>query len=333
MRFAHCPTIHSTGSATEVIGGSSTDTQRETNARTSDANDEAAPYRPCGPHRLRAGRCVAAGPGGAGGVQGRWDTVPALVTINPVHMALMNNGKVLIVAGSGNVAAERNFRAMVWDPQTGTFSSAIPLAWDMFCNGMVALPDGQIFINGGNLAYDPFWGERRTALFDPAAGVFTNIENMAHGRWYPTVTALGDGSIMTFSGLLDTGGTNSSVEIYTPGSGWSPEYTAGWTPPLYPRMHLLTDGKVAYVGSGTPTRTFDPVAHTWSAVITNTLTYTGSVRHVGVAAVVSRRLLQIPRHDFWRRQPLSRLDGDHRFLGGGFHFGRQARRCRSRASK
>ena len=207
--------------------------------------------------------------------QGRWNTVltsgglPALVTINPVHMALMHNGKVLIVAGSGNVAAERNFRAMVWDPQTGTFSSAIPLAWDMFCNGMVALPDGQIFINGGNLAYDPFWGERRTALFDPAAGVFTNIQNMAHGRWYPTVTALGDGSIMTFSGLLDTGGTNSSVEIYTPGSGWSPEYMAGWTPPLYPRMHLLTDGKVAYVGSTTPTRTFDPVAHTWSAIITN----------------------------------------------------------------
>jgi len=211
----------------------------------------------------------------AQGVLGQWTQVLSPVPINPVHMALMNNGKVLIVAGSGNVATERNFRAIVWDPQAGadpehgTFSNPITLAWDMFCNGMVALPDGQIFINGGNLAYDPFWGERRTALFDPAAGVFTNIQNMAHGRWYPTVTALGDGSIMTFSGLLDTGGTNASVEIYTPGSGWSPEYMAGWTPPLYPRMHLLTDGKVAYVGSGVGTRTFDPVAHTWSAVITN----------------------------------------------------------------
>jgi hypothetical protein len=141
----------------------------------------------------------------------------------------------------------------------------------MFCNGMVALPDGQIFINGGNLAYDPFWGERRTALFDPGSGAFTNIQNMARGRWYPTVTALGDGRIMTFSGLLDTGGTNSTVEFYTPGSGWSQEYPAGWTPPLYPRMHLLTDGKVAYVGSGVGTRTFNPVTHTWSSVITNTI--------------------------------------------------------------
>ena len=36
-------------------------------------------------------------------------------------------------------------------------------------------------------------------------------------------------------------------------------------------MHLLTDGRVAYVGSGLGTRTFDPVTHTWSSVITNTL--------------------------------------------------------------
>ena len=55
--------------------------------------------------------------------QGRWRTVmsssavPLTVPINPVHVALMNNGKVLIVAGSGNVATETNFQAAVWDPQ------------------------------------------------------------------------------------------------------------------------------------------------------------------------------------------------------------------------
>ncbi len=64
-----------------------------------------------------------------------------------------------------------------------------PVGWDMFCNGMVALPDGRVFINGGNLKYDPFWGEPRNAVFDPATGTFTDVQNMAHGRWYPTVTA------------------------------------------------------------------------------------------------------------------------------------------------
>ena len=54
------------------------------------------------------------------GVQGQWTTLSTLMTINPVHMALMNTGKVLVVSGSGNVATETNYRAAVWDPQTDT---------------------------------------------------------------------------------------------------------------------------------------------------------------------------------------------------------------------
>ena len=51
--------------------------------------------------------------------QGRWNTVltsgglPALVTINPVHMALMHNGKVLIAGGGTNTAE-------LYDPATNT---------------------------------------------------------------------------------------------------------------------------------------------------------------------------------------------------------------------
>ena len=68
--------------------------------------------------------------------QGRWRTLSYQMPINPVHVALMNNGKVLIVAGSGNVATETNFQAAVWDPAADTFLTQ-PLGWDMFCNGMV----------------------------------------------------------------------------------------------------------------------------------------------------------------------------------------------------
>ena len=112
-------------------------------------------------------------------------------------------------------------------------------------------------------------------MFDPATGLFTDVQNMAHGRWYPTVTTLGDGRVMTFSGLTETGGTNTAVEIYTVGSGWSPEYPAGWTPPLYPRMHLSTDGRVFYAGSGRGSRFFNPSTNTWSAVVATT-NYTSS---------------------------------------------------------
>ena len=35
-------------------------------------------------------------------VHGQWSTLPYLMPINPVHVALMYNGKVLVVSGSGN---------------------------------------------------------------------------------------------------------------------------------------------------------------------------------------------------------------------------------------
>jgi hypothetical protein len=99
---------------------------------------------------------------------------------------------------------------------------------------------------------------------------------MAHGRWYPTVTTLGDGRVMTFSGTNETGsGTNTTVEIYTVGTGWSTQYIAPWMPPLYPRMHVLPNGKVFYSGSGTSSALFDPATTSWTLNVANT-NYSGT---------------------------------------------------------
>ena len=76
-------------------------------------------------------------------LQGHWDTV-STTPINPIHLALLHTGKVLIVAGSGDVATETNYQAAVWDPDSGAILTQ-PLAWDMFCNGMIVLPDGRAF--------------------------------------------------------------------------------------------------------------------------------------------------------------------------------------------
>jgi hypothetical protein len=214
-------------------------------------------------------------------VQGQWQTLPYTMPINPIHVALLHNGKVLIASGSGNVAGNTNFQAALWDPQAGTVTTQ-PVAWDMFCNGMVVLPDGRPFVMGGTLQYDPFHGELRTSTYDPATNTFTDQQSMAHGRWYPTGTVLGDGRVMIFSGLNETGGTNTSVEFYSAGSGWSAAFSAPWTPPLYPRMHLLPNGNVFYSGATTGSSLFNPATHTWTTNVafTNssvTRTYGSSV--------------------------------------------------------
>lgn len=201
--------------------------------------------------------------------QGQWQTLTTTMPVNPVHIAMMHNGKVLIVSGSGNLPSDTNYMAGVFDPATGIIATQ-PIGWDMFCNGMVVLPDGRPFVMGGTLQYDPFHGELKTSAFDPATGSFADLESMAHGRWYPTATTLGDGRVMVFSGLTEAGGTNTAVEIYTVGTGWSPQYGAPWTPPLYPRMHLLPNGMVFYSGATTGSHLFDPSTQTWTLNIATT---------------------------------------------------------------
>jgi hypothetical protein len=214
-------------------------------------------------------------------VAGQWQTLSTQAPINPIHVSLMHNGQVLIVSGSGNLPSDTSYMAGVWNPQTDVFTTQ-PLNWDMFCNGMIVLPDGRPFIMSGTLQYDPFEGLTKTSSYNPATGNFVDLQPMAHGRWYPTATTLGDGRVMVFSGLDENSNTNTTVEIYTVGSGWSQPYQAPWTPPLYPRMHLLPNGTVFYSGSTTSSSIFNPANQVWTTgvAITNyngTRTYGSSV--------------------------------------------------------
>lgn len=220
---------------------------------------------------------------GQANVHGQWKTLTTQTPINPVHAALMHTGNVLIVSGSGNVKGNNNFEAAVWDPATDTITTQA-LAWDMFCDGMVVLSDGRPFVMGGTLQYDPFHGQKLTAAFDPSTNTFTNQQSMAHGRWYPTGTTLGDGSVMVFSGQDENGVTNKTVEIFKIGTGWSAPSTAPFTPPLYPRMHLLPNGTVFNSGSQTKSNIFNPSTKTWTQDVATT--NFGSTRTYGTSVLL-----------------------------------------------
>jgi hypothetical protein len=198
---------------------------------------------------------------------GAWQTLANEMPINPVHVALMHNGKVLVISGSGNDPDNHVLEAGVWDPPTQTVRT-FRITWDMFCNGMVILPDGRPFVLGGTKKYDNFLGEPLTAAFNPATESFAATAGMGSGRWYPTATELGDGSVMVISGLNDTtGSVNTSIQRYQPATN---TFTSAGTSfpgvPLYPRMNLLPSGKVFESGANFNSMMYDPAATTWSAV-------------------------------------------------------------------
>jgi Domain of unknown function (DUF1929)/Glyoxal oxidase N-terminus len=229
--------------------------------------------------------------------QGQWSTVldpnnptqPLLAPINPIHAALLSNGKLLILAGSGNCSPSQwgcpgypntsyagpygpsnGSGAALYDPIARSFTQ-FSVSWDMFCSSMVLLPDGRALIVGGTKQYEPFEGASNTSIFNPSTNTFADAfppspYAMAQGRWYPTVTTLGDGRAMAFSGLDGSGNINKEVEIYAVATGWSSPQVASWTPELYPRMHLLPNGKVFNSGPNAASYLFDPSTKAWSYV-------------------------------------------------------------------
>jgi hypothetical protein len=141
----------------------------------------------------------------------------------------------------------------------------------MFCNGMVILPNGRPLVLGGTLKYDDFLGEPRTATFDPNTETFTDTAPMNGGRWYPTGTVLGNGSVLVVSGLTNTSSTiNTTVQILVAGN-WTAAGTIFAGVPLYPRQHLLPSGQVFESGANQDSKKFDPATNTWFEVATTNL--------------------------------------------------------------
>lgn len=188
---------------------------------------------------------------------------------------------------------------------------------DIFCSGHVLLPDGKLFAAGGNLEYPNhhgagfhpvhatppnydspearpachgFLGLRDSFLYDPWTKQWTRGPKMERGRWYPSLLSLGNGRVLTLSGLDDIGQSgvttsndalpsefdnqncqeptfNFGVEIYDPvANAWGPRVvpnpSAGQLNTgnlgLYPYLHLLPDGNVFLAGPTNQTQVFNP---------------------------------------------------------------------------
>ena len=106
--------------------------------------------------------------------------------VNAIHAVLMNDGKVLLIAGSGNkedMFATKALKSMVYDPATGQ-SKMIPVPDDMFCGGQTVLPDGRVLFAGGTQRYEKLDG----AVTNAAGAMRIKNENPTAPRFLPAGT-------------------------------------------------------------------------------------------------------------------------------------------------
>ncbi|MFD7580082.1 galactose oxidase-like domain-containing protein [Kitasatospora sp. NPDC059817] len=95
-----------------------------------------------------------------------------------------------------------------------------------------------------------YQGIRSAFEFNPDTELYEQVTDMAYARWYPTLTGLGDGRVVTVSGLDDTGEilNGNDNEIYDPkNKTWSKGPDRYF--PTYPSIFLTASGKLFYSGS------------------------------------------------------------------------------------
>jgi hypothetical protein len=202
---------------------------------------------------------------GTPSTDGSW-TQPFSLPFISMHAAMLPTGKVLLYSADHGVPGKQ---AYLLDPVTLNLQNVGPPAgWDPACSGLSFLGDGRLLVTGGQVGTNPVTGPMLTYIFNPFNEQWTRIEDMRKGRWYPSNITLGDGRIVTFTGLDETGDFNPLIEL------WDPRGTNNWqllgqkVMDYYPNLHLLSNGKV-FRTSPNLTRnadTYDVTNDVWTVI-------------------------------------------------------------------
>ena len=122
--------------------------------------------------------------------------------------------------------------------------------YNIFCAGYTQLADGNVLVAGGNKD-SSLNGIVQTHIFDWRTETWSRGPDMAAGRWYPSVAALGNDEAVI------VGGGPTVPEVYqTDGSLRRLTSASGYGDRSYPFLALRPDGKVELVG---PTNTMNTI--------------------------------------------------------------------------
>ncbi|MGW0734904.1 galactose oxidase-like domain-containing protein [Streptomyces sp. NPDC002851] len=152
-------------------------------------------------------------------------------------------GKITVTASSARVYVEALKKGEKY--QTGTQDQYV-------LSGLKGDEKKNIYGIAQKLSFDKkdFQGIKDAYEFDPVAERYVKVDPMSEARWYPTLTTLEDGKVLSVSGLDEIGqvvpGKN---EIYNPKTKkWSYLPKSRFFP-TYPALFLTADGRIFYTGS------------------------------------------------------------------------------------
>ncbi len=173
-------------------------------------------------------------------VTGKWTVRAGTDHARTVHAVLLQNGKLLLMAGSGNSRLEFEagcFRSYVYDPVANTWKE-LQTPSDLFCSGHVQLADGNVLFVGGTKGYPPapkpgefpstvYKGANTSWIFNIETEKFEKVPYnelephqpkepgpLLNGAWYPSATELGNGNVISFGGLNEQGEGATATNYY-----------------------------------------------------------------------------------------------------------------------
>ncbi len=169
------------------------------------------------------------------GVVGQWGPTIGFPLV-PVAAALLPDNEMLVWSADQDLAFGATdpddwTQTAILNLTTGAVSEDTVTNTDhnMFCPGVVLLPDGDVMVTGG-------LSDQQTSIYDPQTNAWSAGPPMNIGRGYQGMTLLSNGQAFTlggsWSGGLGSGTDGKLGEVWSPSGGWR-ELTGVPATPMY----------------------------------------------------------------------------------------------------
>jgi N-acetylneuraminic acid mutarotase len=187
-----------------------------------------------------------------------WSTAQALPSDRASHSAqLLQDGRVLIVGGGRSIDnVPLGGEALVYNPQTNTWTSTGPMVTMRLAAQAVQLADGRVLITGGLDTENPS-NPTITAnaeIYDPLTNAWSPAASLAQRRYLHDLVALSNGHVLAIGGVHDpehVWTTNSfvrEIELYDPETDMWRTIADLTQPRASAASVLLSDGRVWVTG-------------------------------------------------------------------------------------